>query len=210
MTGTPLREPVPGYPEETRSFNAVVALDERGNIVTRLHKFHLVPFGEYVPLSQWLPVETIAKTGRGFTAGPGPGSFTHAGLPRIGALICYEIIFPGAVTEAGGPRPGLLVNVTNDAWFGVSSGPYQHLVAARMRAIEEGLPVLRAANTGISAVIDAHGRVLASLPLERTGTIDSVLPAPVMSKTLYARIGEAAALILAIASLAAAFFFRRK
>lgn len=210
MTGTPLREPVPGYPEETRSFNAVVALDERGNIVARLHKFHLVPFGEYVPLSQWLPVETIAKTGRGFTAGPGPGSFTHAGLPRIGALICYEIIFPGAVTEAGGPRPGLLVNVTNDAWFGVSSGPYQHLVAARMRAIEEGLPVLRAANTGISAVIDAHGRVLASLPLERTGTIDSVLPAPVMSKTLYARIGEAAALILAIASLAAAFFFRRK
>lgn len=210
VTGTPLRDQLSDDPADYRSFNAVVALDERGGIVARLHKFHLVPFGEYVPLSQWLPVETIAKTGRGFTAGPGPGSFLHDGLPRIGALICYEIIFPGAVTEAGGPRPGLLVNVTNDAWFGVSSGPYQHLVAARMRAIEEGLPVLRAANTGISAVIDAYGRVLASLPLERTGTIDSPLPEALENKTLYARAGELGAILLVIASFGAAFFLRQK
>lgn len=210
MTGAPLREAVPGNPAQARSYNAVVALDARGRIAARIHKFHLVPFGEYVPLSQWLPVGTIAQTGSGFTAGPGPVSFAFPGLPRIGALICYEIIFPGAVTEAGGPRPGLLVNVTNDAWFGVSSGPYQHLVAARMRAIEEGLPVLRAANTGISAVIDAYGRVLASLPLGRTGTIDSPLPAPVTNKTLYARGGNFAAILLAVVALAAGFLSRRK
>ncbi|MEO9900011.1 apolipoprotein N-acyltransferase [Nisaea sp.] len=210
MTGVPLRDQVSDDPAESLSFNAVVALNERGEMIARLHKFHLVPFGEYVPLRQWLPVETIAKTGRGFTAGPGPSSFAHAGLPRIGALICYEIIFPGAVTEVGGPRPGLLVNVTNDAWFGVSSGPYQHLVAARMRAIEEGLPVLRAANTGISALIDSYGRVLASLPLERTGTIDSPLPTSLENKTLYARGGELWAILLVIASSGAAFFLRRK
>ncbi len=210
VTGVPLRDQISDDPAEFRSFNAVVALDERGEMVARQHKFHLVPFGEYIPLSQWLPVETIAKTGRGFTAGSGPSSFTHAGLPRIGALICYEIIFPGAVTEAGGPRPGLLVNVTNDAWFGVSSGPYQHLVAARMRAIEEGLPVLRAANTGISALIDSYGRVLASLPLERAGTIDSPLPASLENKTPYARGGELWAILLVITSFGAAFFLRRK
>lgn len=210
VTGTPLRERDPDHPAEIRSFNAVVALDRRGAIVARLDKFHLVPFGEYVPFSYWLPVETIAKTGRGFSAGSGPGSFTYAGLPRIGALICYEIIFPGSVVEAGGLRPGLLVNVTNDAWFGVSSGPYQHLVAARMRAIEEGIPVLRAANTGISAVIDAYGQVLASLPLERTGTIDSPLPVSLANKTLYARGGDAGTILLVIASLVSVFLFRRK
>ena len=210
MTGAPLRDHLSDDPADYRSFNATVALDERGRIVARQHKFHLVPFGEYIPLSEWLPIETIAQTGRGFTPGPGPGSFAHAGLPRIGTLICYEIIFPGAMTDSEAPRPGLLVNVTNDAWFGVSSGPYQHLVAARMRAIEEGLPVLRAANTGISAVIDAYGRVLASLPLGHTGTIDSPLPPFLKRKTLYARTGELSVAAIMIAAFCIAFLQRRR
>ncbi|MBO6560516.1 MAG: apolipoprotein N-acyltransferase [Nisaea sp.] len=208
MTGAPLREAIPGYPEATRNYNAVVALDRTGRIIARHDKFHLVPFGEYVPFSEWLPLGPVVKTGQGFTPGPGPGSFEAPGLPPIGSLICYEVIFPGAVTAPAGPRPGLLVNVTNDAWFGFSSGPYQHLAAARMRAVEEGIPIIRAANTGISAIIDAYGRVLASLPLERTGAIDSPLPPALPSKTLYARVGDSLAIVLALLPLLAAFLRR--
>ncbi|WP_420403012.1 apolipoprotein N-acyltransferase [Nisaea sp.] len=206
MTGAPLREGVSGGPDVSRNYNAVVALDRDGRIVARHDKFHLVPFGEYVPFSEWLPLGPVVKSGQGFTPGPGPGSFEVPGLPPIGSLICYEVIFPGAVTAPGDPRPGLLVNVTNDAWFGFSSGPYQHLAAARMRAVEEGIPIIRAANTGISAVIDAHGRIVASLPLERTGTIDSPLPAALASKTPYARVGDSLAIVLGFLPLIAAFF----
>lgn len=209
MTGVPLRDPVPGLPEAVRNYNAVVALERSGRIIARHDKFHLVPFGEYVPFRDWLPIGPIVKTGQGFTAGPGPKSFSHSGLPTIGALICYEVIFPGAVTAPDGPPPQLLVNVTNDAWFGVSSGPYQHLAAARMRAVEEGIPVVRAANTGISAAIDAYGRVLAQFPLQVTGTIDSPLPAALSDKTLYAAQGEIGALILSVLPLFAAYSRRR-
>jgi len=208
MTGTPLREAVPGKPDITRNYNSVVTLDRTGRIVARHDKFHLVPFGEYVPFSEWLPLGPVVKAGQGFTPGPGPGSFDAPGLPRIGALICYEVIFPGAVMAPGEPRPELLVNVTNDAWFGFSSGPYQHLAAARMRAVEEGVPIIRAANTGISAVIDSYGRVLAALPLEQTGTIDSPLPPALPNKTLYARAGDSLAIVLGLLPLLAAFLRR--
>lgn len=208
MTGAPLREADPGDLAVSRSFNSVVALDPAGRILARHDKFHLVPFGEYVPFSEWLPLGPVVKTGQGFTPGPGPGSFDAPGLPPIGSLICYEVIFPGAVTAPGEPRPGLIVNVTNDAWFGFSSGPYQHLAAARMRAVEEGIPIIRAANTGISAVIDAYGRILASLPLGRAGSIDSPLPRALPSKTLYARVGDSLAIMLTLLPLIAAFLRR--
>lgn len=205
MTGAPIREAAgPGEPD--RSYNALVALDKSGRIVARHDKFHLVPFGEYVPFSDWLPLGPIVKKGSGFTPGKGPADLAVPGLPPVGALICYEIIFPGEVIDPDGPRPKMLVNVTNDAWFGVSSGPYQHLAAARMRAIEEGIPVFRAANTGVSAVVDSYGRVVASLPLDTTGSIDSPLPPTVAIVPLYARLRETLTIILIALSLVAAVF----
>ena len=104
-------------------------------------------------------------------------------------LICYEIIFPSESCRAGA-RPGWIVNVTNDGWFGISTGPYQHFQQARMRAIEEGLPLVRAANTGISAVVDPVGRIVNSLPLGEEGVLDSPLPRPIRAP-LYARVGDA-------------------
>jgi apolipoprotein N-acyltransferase len=124
--------------------------------------------------------------GRGsFEKGDGFKTLTLRGLPAFSPLVCYEAIFPAEVTGPGA-RPTWLLNVTNDAWFGVSSGPYQHLTSARLRSIEEGLPMIRAANTGVSAVIDAYGRVVASLDMEREGVIDHALP-PSRAGTPYAR-----------------------
>ena len=128
-------------------------------------KWHLVPFGEYIP--DWLPLPIMVMPGNGFASGPGPRTLHVPGLPPFGPLICYEAIFSGQVVDRS-DRPTWLVNVTNDAWFGNSTGPRQHLAAARMRAVEEGLPLLRAANTGISAAFDAHGHELGELDLEQS------------------------------------------
>ena len=122
-------------------------------------------------------------------------------LPSFSPIICYEVIFPAAVTGPG-PRPRWLLNVTNDAWFGLSSGPYQHLASARLRAVEEGLPMLRAANTGVSAVIDSYGRVLAAMDMQREGIIDHRIPAA-RDPTPYARWGDGA--LVALLALALAF-----
>ncbi|GAA0571986.1 apolipoprotein N-acyltransferase [Craurococcus roseus] len=156
-----------------RVFNSLVALDDEGEVAALADKFHLVPFGEYMPLAGLIPIRMVVG-GMDFSAGPGPETMSVPGLPPFGALICYEVIFPGAVTPT--PRPAWLLNITNDAWFGFSSGPWQHLAAARMRAAEEGLPLVRAAQTGISAVFDAQGRRLAFLPLGTAGTLDIGLP----------------------------------
>ena len=167
-------------------------------------KFHLVPFGEYVPLRRVL---TFAKLTYGivdFSAGPGPRTLRLPGLPPVGPLICYEAIFPGAVLDRS-DRPAWLLNITNDAWFGTSAGPYQHLAIARTRAVEEGMALVRAANTGISAVIDPYGRVMARLGIGERGVIDSALPAPIEGGTLFGRFGDwltafaiSAALVLAL------------
>lgn len=182
LTGAPDR--VQGQ-AGARYFNTLQAYDRQGDILTGYAKHHLVPFGEYVPWRAWLPLPRIVQSMGDFTPGPGPRTLALPGLPLVAPAICYEIIFPGHVTDRLF-RPDWIFNATNDAWFGTSIGPVQHLTAARFRAVEEGLPVIRAANTGISAVIDARGRVLARRALETDGVIDAALP-PALPRTAYAR-----------------------
>ena len=185
LTGAPDRT---ARGAEPRYFNTIQAYDGSGTILTGYAKHHLVPFGEYVPFGDWLPMDRLTAGLGDFTPGPGPRTLAVPGLPLLGAAICYEIIFPGHVVDDE-IRPNWIFNATNDAWFGTSIGPEQHLASARMRAVEEGLPVIRAANTGISAVIDANGTIIEALGLETTGIIDSGLPAA-LPATLYARAGD--------------------
>jgi len=174
-------------------WNSLLVLDREGTIVTHYDKSHLVPFGEYVPLRArlpaWLPVSAIAAGSTDFSAGPGPRTLHLPGLPSVGPLICYEAIFPGAVVDPA-DRPHWMLNVTNDAWYGRSAGPHQHFSIAAMRAVEEGLPLVRVANTGISGVVDAYGRVLAATVLGETAVLDVSLPRRLDAPTLYARAGD--------------------
>jgi apolipoprotein N-acyltransferase len=176
----------------TKLFNSLVAMGPDGVISATYDKSHLVPFGEYMPLSGLLPIRVI-RGGVDFGAGPGPVALSLPGLPPASPLICYEVIFSGAVV--GSERPGWLLNITNDAWFGVSAGPYQHLATARLRAVEEGLPLARAAQTGISAVFDSRGREVAHLPLAETGIVLAPLPAA-GTPTAFGRFGLAIPAIL--------------
>lgn len=171
-------------PEETtartaRAYNSIYVIDDEGSILALYDKVHLVPFGEYLPLQgvlESIGLRQLAKMQGGFVAGRDRRPLRLPGAPAALPLVCYEIIFPGQAVPRGGERPGWLLNLTNDGWFGRSSGPYQHLQQARVRAIEEGLPLVRAANTGISAVIDPLGRTLAALPLGTEGVLDAPLP----------------------------------
>lgn len=175
------------------AYNSLMAIDGDGRVVDVYDKIHLVPFGEYLPFQAFLEsLGVMQMTGvrGGFSAGAGPRLLTVPGLPPALPLICYEVIFPGEIGIEPGRRdeagqPGWMLNVTNDAWFGSSAGPYQHFHQARVRAIEQGLPLARAANTGISAVVDPNGRVLADVALDETGIIDAEIPAPGPS-TVYA------------------------
>src|SRR5262249_55474809 len=174
-----------GQRVEDGVWNSLLVIDRAGTIVAYFDKVHLVPFGEYIPFHKELAPLT-GLIGRGsFEVGDSFVTLALPGLPPFSPLICFEAIFPADVTGPG-PPPQWLLNVTNDAWFGVSSGPYQHLTSARLRTIEEGLPMIRAANTGVSAVIDAYGRVLAALDMERDGVIDHELP-PARAATPYSR-----------------------
>lgn len=171
--------------EHGRPRNALFAVQAGGAMTGVYDKWHLVPFGEYQP--DWLPLPIQVVPGGGFAPGPGPRTLHLPGLPPVGPLICYEAIF-GAQLVDRADRPDWLVNVTNDAWFGNSAGPRQHLAAARMRAVEEGLPLLRAANTGISAAFDAHGHEVARLGLGQAGTLEVPVPGALPS-TVFARLG---------------------
>jgi apolipoprotein N-acyltransferase len=175
-------------------WNSLLVVDGEGGIVATYDKVHLVPLGEYIPFHKQLaPVS--GAIGRGsFEVGESRVTLDLPRLPSFSPIICYEVIFPAAVTGPG-PRPRWLLNVTNDAWFGLSSGPYQHLASARLRAVEEGLPMFRAANTGVSAVIDAYGRVLAALDMQREGVIDHRIPAA-REPTPYGRWGDGALVVL--------------
>jgi apolipoprotein N-acyltransferase len=178
------------------AWNTLFVLDDRGAIVARYDKRDLVPFGEFLPLRGLLSRFGLEKLTHGsidFQAGPGRTTITLPGLPPVSPLICYEAIFSGSVVDPDA-RPDWLLNITNDAWFGRSSGPYQHLAMARMRAIEEGLPLVRSANSGISAVVDAWGRIEAQLGLGETGVLEAALPRPLPGGTPYARTGPAIAL----------------
>ncbi len=174
--------------EDGGFYNSILAIDPEGRLQDRHDKARLVPFGEYVPLRSLLGAVKLTVGRKDFAPGPGPSTLTLPGLPPFGALICFEAIFPGAVTAAG-KRPEWLLNLTNDAWFGETAGPYQHFEIARMRAIETGLPVVRVANTGISGAVDGFGRRLGRLGLGETGRLDIRLPAP-LAETPYARAGD--------------------
>jgi apolipoprotein N-acyltransferase len=193
LTGALRTEPPPERP--LHAWNSLVVLDDTGTIRGNYDKFHLVPFGEYMPLRSLIPLPAIANDGVDFAAGPGPRTLDLPGLPLVGALICYEVIFPGAVTDPA-RRPAWLLNLTNDAWYGFSSGPFQHFAIARVRAIEEGLPLVRSANNGISGVIDAYGRVVRRLGLDDIGVVDSGLPVGLAASPLYARMGDWILLIM--------------
>jgi apolipoprotein N-acyltransferase len=181
-----------GLPEAaiTRAYNSIYVIDHAGSILSVYDKVHLVPFGEYLPFQEFLEqlgLRQITKQRGGFIAGDRRRILNLPGAPGFLPLVCYEIIFPEAVPP--GERPGWLVNLTNDGWFGASSGPYQHFQQARLRAIEQGLPLVRAANTGISAVVDPLGRVIEALPLGTEGVLDARLPTPA-PLTFYSRAGD--------------------
>ena len=173
----------------SRFYNSFAMFGPHGKLLATSDKFHLVPFGEYLPFEDILRsvgiTEIAADTG--FSSGPGPQTFAVPGGPPVTPLICYEVIFPQAVT--GDPRPSWLVNMTDDSWFGPNTGPMQHLLIARVRAIEEGLPIVRAANTGISAIIDSYGRTRSWLDLGLRGVLDGDLPVALPAPP-YARYGN--------------------
>ncbi|MGQ7793231.1 apolipoprotein N-acyltransferase [Faunimonas sp. B44] len=164
--------------EARRVFNSIYVIDDRGVIADAYDKVHLVPFGEYLPMQRLLEglgIEQLTRLPGGFEAGRFRRSMLLPSAPPFAPLICYEIIFPGAVLPDG-PRPGFLLNVTNDAWFGRTVGPWQHFHQARVRAVEEGLPLIRAANTGVSAVVDPFGRVVRRSTLGEPAVVDAPLP----------------------------------
>lgn len=175
-----------------RIYNSMIYLNEDGQQQGLYDKHHLAPFGEYVPFGDVMARFGIhgmaTTTGNGFSAGPGAELIEAGKLGLALPLICYEAVFTQDVLSAPG-RADFLMQITNDAWFGTRSGPYQHLAQAQMRAVEQGLPMMRAANTGVSAMIDPLGRITKALPLGEAGFIDALLPAP-LARTLYARIGD--------------------
>jgi apolipoprotein N-acyltransferase len=206
ITGSVRAPDLPPGTKITRAYNSIYAIDHDGSVLSIYDKLHLVPFGEFLPFQDWmekLGFVQLTKVEGGFIPGTGRRVMELPNAPRALPLICYEAIFPEEVA-ARGERPGWIINLTNDGWFGISTGPYQHLQQARLRAIEQGLPVVRAANTGISAVIDPMGRIVARLGLGVEGVLDSSLPVAI-APTIYARSGDiptammvAAALILVI------------
>ena len=177
--------------------NSLAAIDSAGDIAGLYDKSHLVPFGEYMPLRDVVPLPAVAAGMADFAAGPGITTMHLPGVPPFSPLICYEVIFPGRVARTD-ERPAWLLNLTNDGWYGFSTGPYQHLAAARLRAVEEGLPLVRVANTGISAIVDPFGRVVARLGLGEKGVVDGPLPAALAKPTPYGRLGTGVPLALAV------------
>lgn len=168
------------FTDALRYYNSLFVVDGAGQIVTVYDKAHLVPFGEYMPFPDAFRALGIAslnaRVADAFTAGPGLQTLTIADFPAFSALICYEALFPAQVVGPDQPRPAWLANITDDSWFGTQTGPWQHLTATRFRAIEEGLPLVRAATTGVSAVIDADGRVVIASGLGEAVKLDAVLP----------------------------------
>ncbi|HEX4198677.1 MAG TPA: apolipoprotein N-acyltransferase [Caulobacteraceae bacterium] len=217
LTGGYRTEPAPPgvyAPDGLAYFNSLLALRRDANGLTPIavyDKYRLVPFGEYLPLARWLAplhVQELVHVGDGFSAGPPPRPMALDGAPPVQPLICYEALYPGFTRKGAiraGRRPAWIVNVSDDAWFGGTYGPVQHLNLASYRAIEEGLPIVRATPTGVSAVIDAYGRVAPGLRLGQgqAGVIDATLP-PALAPTLFDRLGETILALMMLVSAAAA------
>ncbi len=191
MTGSVRAPDGPPGARVSRAYNSIYLIDHDGGVLSVYDKLHLVPFGEYLPFQEWmekLGFVQLTRVHGGFIPGTVRRTMEVPNAPSALPLICYEAIFPGNLA-ASGDRPGWIINLTNDGWFGNSTGPYQHLQQARLRAVEEGLPVVRAANTGISAVIDPSGRIVARLELGIEGVLDASLPTA-LPPTLYARLRD--------------------
>jgi apolipoprotein N-acyltransferase len=182
LRGSPLSGPL------SEVWNSIDVIDPAAKIIAEYDKAHLVPFGEYMPFRDVLPFHKLTAGSIDLSAGPGPRTISLARLPLFAPLICYEAIFPGAIIDAR-QRPSWILNVSNDAWYGRTSGPYQHFAMARTRAVEEGLPLVRVANNGITGVIDAEGRVLAHTSLDAIGFADVALPAA-GGATAYSYLGD--------------------
>ncbi len=185
-------EPLPGE-AVGKFYNAIQVIDDRGTILGSYDKVHLVPFGEYVPrvldaVIRAVGLRQFVHIPGGFEPAERRMTLAIPGLPPVAATICYEAIFPDEIL-GDGPRPNLILNVTNDAWFGRTPGPYQHFAQARLRAVEEGLPLVRSANTGVSAVIDPFGRIVNALPLSVENNLDSTLPVA-ETATVYSKWGK--------------------
>ena len=209
ITGSVRAPDLPPRVRITRAYNSIYVIDHDGSVLSIYDKLHLVPFGEYLPFQDWmerLGLEQLTRVQGGFIPGTVRRTLQIPNAPRVLPLICYEAIFPSAVATRD-DRAGWIVNLTNDGWFGISTGPHQHLQQARLRAIEQGLPLVRAANTGISAVIDPVGRIVARLGLGLEGVLDSSLPAPI-APTIYSRVGDIPAAIFV--ALALLFVIRRR
>ncbi|WP_375290101.1 apolipoprotein N-acyltransferase [Qipengyuania sp.] len=199
-----------GYPRAVAAYNSVVAIDQEGEFRGRYDKSHLVPYGEYLPMRGLLGPLGMARLVAGtldFIPGPGPRTVNLGPWGQAGIQICYEIVFSGQVVDPA-VRPDYIFNPSNDGWFG-AWGPPQHLAQARMRAIEEGLPVLRSTTTGISAVVDAHGVVRASIERDRADRIDGVVP-PALAPTPFARMGHGLTLMWGLILVAAWLVVRRR
>lgn len=187
LVGSVRSDPAPGPLEHF--WNSMVAIDHAGAIPGFYDKAHLVPFGEYVPFRGVLPMDKITPGTVDFSSGPGPRTLHLQGLPPVSPLICFEAIFPDAVIDPL-DRPQWLLVISNDAWYGFTSGPFQHFAITRVRAIEEGLPVVRAANNGVSGLIDPLGRVVQRMGLDVVGSLDVPLPRA-LPPTLYEESGDA-------------------
>jgi apolipoprotein N-acyltransferase len=202
ITGAVRAPELPPGDKITRAYNSIYVIDHDGSVLSVYDKLYLVPFGEFLPfqdLMEKLGFVQLTKVQGGFIPGTRRKTMEVPNAPRMLPLICYEAVFPGDI-ETRGDRAGWIVNLTNDGWFGISTGPYQHLQQARLRAIEEGLPLVRAANTGVSAVIDPTGRIVARLDLGAEGVLDSGLPAAIAS-TIYARLGDIPAAVMVAVAL---------
>ncbi|WP_020177204.1 apolipoprotein N-acyltransferase [Methyloferula stellata] len=217
VTGAAREEDLPADKDNPKPhtvfFNAVQVVDKSGVILESYDKVHLVPFGEYLPFSTFLNklgLRQFVHMPGGFEAGSKHVILNVPGLPPVVPLICYEAIFPGDVMPSvPGERPGLLLNLTNDGWFGNTAGPYQHFAQARLRTIEEGLPLVRAANSGISAIVDPYGRVLSELSLGREGLLDGGLPQR-LGPPIFAHLPFISPFLVWLIAISCSFIFRRQ
>ena len=194
--------------------NSILAINSEARIVGVYDKIHLVPFGEYLPFRSYLP-KGMTKITFGecdFTSGSGRIPMKLSGIPLMGGLVCYEGIFPGQVVPDEGARPEWFLNVTNDGWYGDTWGPQQHLHLVRFRAVEEGIPLVRVANTGVSAVFDAYGRKVAQLEYGQREVLDLMLPKPLKTRTFYSYFGEWFLVVWALflGALISVSYYRKK